>query len=164
MRALIVSDIDGVLLDHRHRDHLIPASGQIGNNKHWLEHQHPDVVALDPVLKMNAEIVNAIHQRFHTGPIVFLTSRLEINRQATMESLWNAGHGAYSDKHLRMRQMDEHDDPATFKVKAMAEILRRRTDTGHVIFIEDSQANIDAVMAAHHGKNGVSIHPILLRP
>lgn len=163
MKALIVCDIDGVVLDHRHRDHLIPAGGQTGNNKHWLEHQHPDVVALDPVLKMNAEIVNAIHQRFHTGPIVFLTSRLEINRRATMESLWDAGHGAYSDKHLRMRQMDEHDDPATFKVKAMAEILAG-SQARRVIFIEDSQANVDAVMAAHHGKNGVSIHPIILRP
>lgn len=163
MKALIVSDIDGVLLDHRHRDHLIPAGGQTGNNEHWLEHQHPDVVALDPVLQMNADIVDAVETRFDSHPVVFLTSRLEINRRATKEGLRRAGFNVYNDKLLRMRQMDEHDDPATFKVKAMAEILQHwRLE--RVVFIEDSQANIDAVMAAHHGKNGVSIHPILLRP
>jgi hypothetical protein len=164
MKALIVCDIDGVLLDHRHRDHLIPAGGQTGNNKHWLEHQHPDVVAMDPVLAWNAYVVASMERGMDGCRVVFLTSRLEINRRVTKESLRRAGFTVYNDNRLRMRQMDEHDDPATFKVKAMAEILRRRTDTGHVIFIEDSQANIDAVMAAHHDKNGVSIHPILLRP
>lgn len=162
MKALIVCDIDGVLLDHRHRDHLIPAGGQTGNNEHWLEHQHPDVVALDPVLRVNASFVASL-QRGIDCNLAFLTSRLEINRRVTKESLRRAGFTIYNDNRLRMRQMDEHDDPATFKVKAMVDILQDSTDKV-VIFIEDSQVNVDAVMAAHHGKNGVSIHPILLRP
>lgn len=158
---VIICDLDGVIFDCSHRDHLAP--GQTGNNNHWIPHQHPDVVKLDKVIDLNVKVVQWLLQ-MAGGTIYFLTSRLEINRQVTEIMLQDLGFEHYQ---LLMLPGTDHRPPHEFKVDGVRDIIHNWVQAKHFMFIEDSLTNVDAVMNALHGDatpNNWQICPIILRP
>lgn len=167
----IIVDLDGVIFDHRGRDHLMPAPQYRHNNEHWLEHQSADNVAKDPILWRNVELVQGVIRSMWMSnrrtSTIALTSRLETNRDATISKL-NTGN--YGILHITEtfyyvdRPMDDHRPPEVFKAAKIMELIAVNPMLKRIVFIEDTQANIDAVMHHCSGLRGVLIQPILMRP
>lgn len=146
---LIICDIDGVLLDHRHRKHLEPPPELAGSNVNWIKHQSAINDAPDPVLAVNVMKVHEQLQNAHA--MIFLTSRMTLAIEGTMRDLKGLGF-----KHHKLAgaifRLDTDSTPAPqFKANGVKDILYSLLKMGHqvlhVTFIDDCQQNINAVMA-----------------
>lgn len=159
---LVISDIDGVLLDARHRDHLMPLSGLMHHNDNWLEHQRAINDTPDPVLHLNCHVVKALAVMH---PLVLLSSRMDLARPGTLRDINGCGLSPYG---IWLRPDDCHSTPGEFKVQTIADILRVTAfvDVQCVIFIDDAKSNIEAVKQAYQaGKYGhVEMHFLQLTP
>ena len=161
--VLLICDIDGVLLDARHRDHLMPPSELMDHNDHWLAHQQAINDTPDPVLHLNCHVVKALAI---THPLVLLTGRMELARPGTLRDVMDFCR--LSPDGLWMRPNDCHLPPGQFKAETISHILSGSVaeDVQCVIFIDNAKSNIEAVKQAYQaGKYGrVEMHFLQLTP
>lgn len=159
---LVICDIDGALLDARHRDHLMPLPKYAHHNDNWIVHQRAINEMPDPVLHLNCHVVKAL-AIMH--PLVLLSSRMELTRPGTLRDINTSDLSPYG---IWLRPDDCHLPAGEFKAQTIAEILRVTSfvDVQCVIFIDDMRSDIEAVKRAHEaGDYGlVEMHFLQLTP
>lgn len=179
--TLVVADIDGVLMDNSHRDHLVPTNG--GHRTEDWEAFNQACVDDTPIQHM-IDMVNYLS--LTTGHMAVLcTGRTETCRAITLETLASAGlrpamcaqtwarrlpeADAASPHWVCNRNMFAHFRPVDDHRKGWeykAEAVKRMIEFFHpaqVMFIDDDQRNIDAVVAMC-ADIGQKIIPITVRP
>lgn len=179
--TLVIADIDGVLMDNSHRDHLVPTNG--GPRTEDWEAFNQACVDDTPIQHM-IDMVNYLS--LTTGHLAVLcTGRTETCRDATLATLVDAGlrpamcaqhwakripEDSASNPHwvcnrnmfACFRPVDDHRKGWEYKadaVKRMIEFFR----PAQVMFIDDDKRNIDAVVAMC-ADIGQKIIPITVRP
>ena len=179
--TLVVSDVDGVLMDNSHRDHLVPANG--GPRTEDWEPFNQACVDDTPIQHM-IDLVNYLS--LTTNHLAVLcTGRTETCRDLTLETLARAGSRpamcaqTWADREpdaaadaphyvcnrnmfAYFRPADDHRKGWEYKadaVKRMIEFFRPY----HVVFIDDDTRNIDAVVAMC-AEIGQKVTPITVRP
>jgi hypothetical protein len=145
MKTLVIIDIDGVLIDHTGRDHLIPEDMRLNSN--WIPHQaaiHADEPIIDEI---DCQVGNVIAHAPGRVTSVYLTSRLELARSATIKQLQRTATynvAPLTTSLLEMRSMNDHREPARFKADMVTALVdAHRPD--NVIIIEDTMDNIKAM-------------------
>lgn len=172
--TLVVSDIDGVLMDNNHRQHLVPAAK--GTTQDW-EAFNAACVDDTPIRHM-IDMVNYL-SLLHGHFVVLCTGRTETCRDVTLDLLskcdlrpamcasqWSRTGGRQNPhKHNLMaafRAVDDHRKGWEYKADVLAQMLdfyRPRT----VVFIDDDPRNIQAAIAVC-SQYGIPITPITVRP
>ena len=168
--TLVVSDIDGVLMDNSHRQHLVPEAK--GTTQDW-ETFNAACVGDTPIQHM-IDLTNYLSLQ-HGHFVVLCTGRTETCRDITLEMLARAGHrpamsaqqwiqtgDGLNQRHPNLlaafRGVDDHRKGWEYKadvLRQMIELYRPRV----VVFIDDDPRNIQAAIAVCADK-GVSITPI----
>lgn len=148
MKTLVIIDIDGVLVDHTGRDHLIPEDMRL--NSHWIPHQAA-IHAGEPIIDdIDCQVGNVIAYLNGNVKSVYLTSRLEIARAATIKQLQRtATHNIapLTFCPLEMRGMQDHREPARFKADMVINLVHQHKPD-QVILIDDTAANLKAMAEA----------------
>lgn len=131
MPNLYIFDLDGVLFDNSHRQHLLP-TGDGATTEQWdafnlaCENDEP----IHHMWQMVCELSRSGHR------VVFLTGRSEVCRSQTVNAIWkawttvdtsNAPWDDYIDEYLlTMRPVDDHRRAAEFKydaIKNLADVI-----------------------------------------
>ena len=122
MPNLYIFDLDGVLFDNSHRQHLLP-TGDGQTTEQWdafnLECENDEPI--DHMWQMLFELKNSGHR------IQFLTGRSEVCRAQTLTAIWKAWASrridvprlSAIDNILTMRPADDHRRAAEFKYDAI---------------------------------------------
>lgn len=153
MPNLYIFDLDGVLFDNSHRQHLLP-TGDGQTTEQWdafnlaCENDEP----IHHMWQMLIELSRVGHR------IVFLTGRSEVCRARTIRSTWKAWttldpvHAPwddYIDEYLlNMRPVDDHRRAAEFKYDAIKNIADVTEATAgpnvELVLIDDDPSIIEA--------------------
>lgn len=160
MKRLFIIDLDGVIFDHTHRDHLIPEVTT--HNSHWEKHQAPGVVRLDPIHHDHVSLIKAMLNG--SSDFLFLSSRSIKNKTVTLNRLASLFF-EHSDTELESRYIcrgkGDHRTAGEIKASVIDSICRDNKKLREIVFIEDSLVNVNWVMKNHsHPK--VKIIPVLL--
>lgn len=172
--TLVVSDIDGVLMDNSHRQHLVPK--EKGTTQDW-EAFNAACVDDTPIQHM-IDLVNYLSLQ-HGHFVVLCTGRTETCREVTLDLLAKCDLRAAMSSRVwyrtsaRMREsgpnlmaafrgVDDHRKGWEYKADVLAKMLdfyRPR----NVVFIDDDPRNIQAAIAVC-SQYGIPITPITVRP
>lgn len=172
--TLVVADIDGVLMDNSHRDHLVPTNGG-PRTEDW--EAFNQACADDVPIQHMIDLVNYL--ALTPGHMAVLcTGRTETCRTITLDTLLTAGlrpamcatnafaratkNADHRNMFAHFRPADDHRKGWEYKadaVKRMVEFFQPAT----VVFIDDDQRNIDSVVAMC-ADIGQKIIPITVRP
>lgn len=143
MKTVVISDLDGVLADNRHRLHYM-------EEKNYEAFYGYDNVLSDSIIPQGEALLNTLTTSNGTD-LWFLTGRNEVCRQATEEWLraawWgNDAHGTRA--RLLMREADDHRPSQVIKPELMKQIMEEYTCENDVsfIFIDDDPENVKAVV------------------
>lgn len=166
MTTLIVCDIDGVLLDARGRDHLMPCISVRTSNEAWAAHQNAINDKPDAAFVQGIDIVNRLYGTAETK-LVYLTSRIETAMPGTVRDFTAYG---IPPAPIYMRSVSDEMPPAQYKANRLLEILDDSyyQDIRNVIFIDDHPTNLNEVMKfAKAGAYPIPVErflPVLLQP
>lgn len=141
-QTLYIFDLDGVLFDNSHRQHLLP-KGDGSTTEQWdafnlaCEHDAP----ITHMWQFLAELLRGGNQ------VMFLTGRSEVCRRQTMwaitkASLETSGTSFHIGNKLVMRPVDDHRPAHEFKrdvIKPISQLEQRR-----IVLVDDDLRIIEA--------------------
>ena len=150
MPNLYIFDLDGVLFDNSHRQHLLP-TGDGQTVEQW------DAFNLacenDAPIEHMWQMLNEL-TRSSRNQVVFLTGRSEVCREQTASSIlkvigWDpdsltAKTFAKSHRCLRMRPVDDHRRASDFKRDAIVQIKDETEGVYRIVLVDDDPSIIEA--------------------
>lgn len=154
MRALIISDIDGVLADCKHRLYLVK-----GDYKLWDEFYSDDRVSQDTPIPEGADFLKAFTYTDNNNELVLCTGRNEKCREATRRWLCKQFKSLdYSQ--LWMREEGDHRKPTETKPELVQSILKAmlaadKTFTA-IYYIDDDPDVVKAVCKSDSSIIGIT--------
>lgn len=173
--TLVVADIDGVLMDNSHREHLIPTNGGLR-----VEDWEPFNLACvgDAPIHHMIDLVNYL-TLLQDHFVVLCTGRSETCRTVTLDMLADCGlrvamsarQWDHASGRLRsptpnlmasFRGSNDHRKGWEYKAGVLAELLDAYQPR-RVVFIDDDPRNIQAAIAVC-ADTGIHITPITVRP
>jgi len=132
---LVIFDIDGVIADSSHRQHLIPDDyGVTENWGEWNKH-----AMLDSVISPMCNLARTLLLR-SSLQVLFLTARCESGKNETMHWLRNAIHPAINCSSVIMRE--DGDSRPAYEIKAEKCLNIRESGDEIVTIFEDDPQNV----------------------
>lgn len=146
MPNLYIFDLDGVLFDNSHRQHLLP-TGDGATTEQW------DAFNLacedDAPIRHLWQMLNEMLRANTGGQVVFLTGRSEVCRMQTARSIakamgWNPDGFLVKSlaRTLRMRPADDRRRAAEFKYDAISQIKSELKDDHRLVLVDDDYSII----------------------
>lgn len=135
---LAVVDLDGIIANSDARFARATTNGKIN----WQVAFNPDLVALDTLIDGCPACLSNLEDNGYT--VIFLTSRPEPMRVATEQ--WLALHGLLGNRRLIMKPSSKQFVKTKVWKAETAQQLIEEMEPKSVIFIDDEQANIEAVV------------------
>lgn len=142
MPNLYIFDLDGVLFDNSHRQHLLP-TGDGATTEQW------DAFNLacendEPIHHMWGMLNEILHASNGGAQVIFLTGRSDVCREQTGRAIAKAI-GWRVDSPLtrplsctiRMRPVDDHRRAAEFKYDAIVQIKGELKDYRRIVLVDD---------------------------
>ncbi|BES53387.1 hypothetical protein [Aeromonas phage phiWae15] len=148
MPNLYIFDLDGVLFDNSHRQHLLP-TGDGQTTEQW------DAFNLacendEPIHHM-WQMLNEMLRASEGSQVLFLTGRSEVCRMQTARSIakvmkWKDDSFLIKPfaRTLHMRPAYEHRHAAEFKYDAIAQIKSEMKDEHRIVLVDDDPSIIEA--------------------
>lgn len=148
MPNLYIFDLDGVLFDNAHRQHLSPTGdGQTAEQWDAFNLACEDDEPIHHMWQMLNEMLGASEG----SQVLFLTGRSEVCRMQTALSITRTiGWGDHSflvkpfANTLRMRPADDHRRAADFKHEAIVQIKSEVKDKYRIVLVDDDPSIIEA--------------------
>jgi hydroxymethylpyrimidine pyrophosphatase-like HAD family hydrolase len=132
-----VFDIDGTLLDNKHRVHLIK-----GDKKDWDKFYDPQLVAKDTPIEKAQKLVAKLLELKHQ--LVFMTGRPESLRDVTAQALNDHFNVVVTEESLLMRDNGNMQSAASYKREQITD-MRSHTamHNASYIFFDDDWRNAE---------------------
>lgn len=128
-RQAIICDIDGTILDIRHRLHWVK-----GEDTNWEEFLKPENILKDNPIRMTIEIIRSLNRKY---PIIFVTGRNEGIRDITVKQIQR--HCNLAEFYMFMREDGDHRADTEIKSELYHKYVEPRYD---VLCVFDDKTSV----------------------
>lgn len=149
MPNLYIFDLDGVLFDNSHRQHLLP-TGDGQTTEQW-DAFNQACENDEPIHHMWQMLNEILHAGNGGAQVLFLTGRSEVCREQTGRAIAKAigwvVDGALTKplaRTIRMRPADDHRRAAEFKYDAIVQIKSELEREHRIVLVDDDPSIIEA--------------------
>ena len=149
MPNLYIFDLDGVLFDNSHRQHLLP-TGDGQTTEQW-DAFNQVCEDDEPIHHMWQMLNEILHAGNGGAQVIFLTGRSEVCREQTGRAIakaidWRVDSALTKPlaRTIRMRPADDHRRAAEFKYDAIVQIKSELEREHRIVLVDDDPSIIEA--------------------